>query len=361
MAQQKSQIQPDASGLRIGIAVSRYHAWATEPMQEGAVARFVRLGGDESRLTIVPAAGAWELVAAAEQLMAAELVDAVVALGVVIRGETPHFDYICQGVTQGLVELTARKGIPVGYGVLTCDTTEQVKARVGGDIGNKGADAMEAAVLSAVTKRITMAVAAECDTGGSPADPESHDCSPATPVKPHYLDQVAHRRAVRLLALQMLYQIEARHGEDLEDIEESLLQACRDPKGSFPGLWSVSSLDNEDDHKAAIDRAQAAWGVREEADRIASQLAPEWPSNRQPAIDRNIIRLCWHEMNSGAISPKAAVNEAIILAKSFGTDRSAAFVNGVLDRMLKMVLTAADTNDIGTDPPADPAPETGNS
>lgn len=336
---QLSQIQPDASGLRVGVAVSRYHAWATDSMREGAVARFVRLGGDQSCLTIVPTAGAWELIAAAEQLVESGTVDAVVALGVVIRGETPHFDYICQGVTLGLAELTVRTGVPIGFGLLTCDTAEQARARAGGAVGNKGADAMEAAVLSARTRQTLMAQAERTDSCcGDGVGAGCADSISAPEIKPHYLDQVAHRRAVRLLALQMLYQIEAREGEDLDVIKASLLQACQDPKGSFPGLWSVSSLDDEADHQRAFDTAYGAWGVREEADRIATELAPEWPSNRQPAIDRNLIRLCWHEMHTGLMSPKAAVNEAIILARSFGTDRSAAFVNGVLDRMLKMVL-----------------------
>lgn len=145
-------INPDAGSLRIGIAVSSYHKWATDKMLEGAITRWKLLGGLDDNLIVVPASGAWELVGIAKALCGMQL-DAVVALGVVIQGETPHFSYICDGVTKGLMDITVQIGKPVGYGLLTCENTQQVEARCGGAIGNKGADAMSAAVASALAIR----------------------------------------------------------------------------------------------------------------------------------------------------------------------------------------------------------------
>ena len=151
-------------------------------------------------------------------------------------------------------------------------------------------------------------------------------------------DPVAARRRVRRLALQMLYQIEARGAEDAEDIRRSLQDAADDPADTFEGPWKVPAPSDPQEHEVAFERAKGAWDSHEQADRLAEQLAPDWPTHRQPALDRNTIRPCWFEMNSTDIPPKAAVNEAIELAKSFGTDRSKAFLNGVLDRMLRGVL-----------------------
>lgn len=143
---------------------------------------------------------------------------------------------------------------------------------------------------------------------------------------------------IRRLALQMLYQLDARQGEDEESIRDSLLDAARDPGNQFAGPWAVPTVSDPEAHARAFRTALGAWGARAEADRIATSLAPEWPTHRQPVVDRNVIRLCWYEMTQGDVPPKAAVNEAVELAKEFGTDRSSAFLNGVLDRMLRRVL-----------------------
>ena len=147
------ELQSDGRDLDIGIVVSRYHAWATDRLLAGAVDRFRLLGGDEERVVIASASGAWELTGVARGMCDGDQFDGVVALGVVIQGETPHFSYICDAVTQGLTSLTVQHGIPIGFGVLTCNTREEVEARCGGAIGNKGADAMQAVVESVNTIR----------------------------------------------------------------------------------------------------------------------------------------------------------------------------------------------------------------
>lgn len=158
---------------------------------------------------------------------------------------------------------------------------------------------------------------------------------------------------IRRLALQMLYQLDARQGEDAEAIRDSLLNAARDAAGHFAGAWSVPTLNDPAAHCKAFGTALAAWNARAEADRIATSLAPEWPTHRQPVVDRNVIRLCWFEMTQGEVPPKAAVNEAIELAKEFGTDRSGAFLNGVLDRMLKRILHAGPAAEVASHEEAD--------
>ncbi len=142
-------LQPDARSLRIGIAVSRYHSWSTDKLLEGAIARFGRLGGLEDDLLVVPVSGTWELTSVVRALCESGELDGVVALGVVIQGETPHFQFICDGVTAGLTQTTVESGVPIGFGVLTCNSAEEVEARSGGEVGNKGAEALQAVVESA--------------------------------------------------------------------------------------------------------------------------------------------------------------------------------------------------------------------
>ena len=134
-----------AAGRRFAIVASRFNSRIVELLVSGAVDCLRRHGADD--ITIVRVPGAWEIPQAAEELAAAEpRFDAIVALGVVIRGETPHFDYICSSCSRGLASLSKRHRIPVGFGVLTCDTSQQAEERAGGKAGNKGWEAALAAV-----------------------------------------------------------------------------------------------------------------------------------------------------------------------------------------------------------------------
>lgn len=156
---------------------------------------------------------------------------------------------------------------------------------------------------------------------------------------------LAHPHDIRRLALQMLYQFDARGEEDIDAIKASLLEASDDPAGRYPGAWAVTSPNDPESHRRAFELAREAWLRRDVADRLASEAAPGWPTSRQPAMDRNVIRLCWHEMSGGVVPPKVAVNQAIELAKEFGTDRSAAFLNGVLDRLMRIALRSQESPD----------------
>ena len=134
-----------ANGRRFAIVASRFNSRVVELLVAGAVDCLRRHGADD--ITVVRVPGAWEIPQAAEELAAGEpRYDAIVALGVVIRGETPHFDYICSSCSRGLASLSKRHRIPVGFGVLTCDTSQQAEERAGGKAGNKGWEAAIAAL-----------------------------------------------------------------------------------------------------------------------------------------------------------------------------------------------------------------------
>ncbi len=148
-----SNSHASAEGLRIGVAVSRYHEEITSALRDGAVRRFTEAAGAPDDLEIVPAPGAYELVAICRALARRGDLDALVALGCVISGETEHDRYIAQAVAGGLAMITVETGVPIAFGVLTCRTPEQAAARAGGKRGNKGAEAMAAAIETARTVR----------------------------------------------------------------------------------------------------------------------------------------------------------------------------------------------------------------
>jgi 6,7-dimethyl-8-ribityllumazine synthase len=147
----------DASSLRIGVAVSRYHCDITDALAAGARDAFTQAGGVAERLTVVDAPGSWELTAICRAMALLEtrlnkpMFDALVALGCILTGETTHDQYIAQSITQGLTAITVETGMPIAFGVLTCQTLEQAQARAAttGDGGGKGAEAMRAAIAAA--------------------------------------------------------------------------------------------------------------------------------------------------------------------------------------------------------------------
>ena len=131
---------------RIAIIAARFNESIVERLVSGAVDALKRLGADEGQLHLVRVPGAFELPLAAQRLAKARQVDGIVALGAVIRGATPHFDYVCSECASGLGRVSLEYDMPVGFGVLTCDTIEQAVERSGTKAGNKGADAAMAMV-----------------------------------------------------------------------------------------------------------------------------------------------------------------------------------------------------------------------
>lgn len=136
----------DAAGLKLGMVVSRFNNFLTDKLVEGALDCLVRHGAthDDQAVAYVP--GALEISAAAARMVAAGKYDAVICIGAVVRGDTPHFDYVAAESSKGIAKLGMESKIPVIYGVITTDTLEQAVERAGTKAGNKGWDAAMAAI-----------------------------------------------------------------------------------------------------------------------------------------------------------------------------------------------------------------------
>lgn len=136
----------DAAGQKFGIVVSRFNSFISERLLEGAVDALVRHGAADGDITVARVPGAFEIPLTAKKLVASGKFDAVICLGAVIRGSTPHFDYVASEVSKGVAHVSLDAGIPVVFGVLTTDTIEQAVERAGTKAGNKGFDAAVTAI-----------------------------------------------------------------------------------------------------------------------------------------------------------------------------------------------------------------------
>jgi 6,7-dimethyl-8-ribityllumazine synthase len=132
--------------MRIGVVVSKWNAFVTDPLRDGALETLRMYGLSEQDVVLAECPGAFEIPTVAKALLEIGSIDGVVALGAVIRGDTPHFEYVCEAVSSGLGRLGLDTGKPVIFGVLTTDTIEQAKERAGGPMGNKGSEAAAACV-----------------------------------------------------------------------------------------------------------------------------------------------------------------------------------------------------------------------
>ncbi|MFC1501345.1 6,7-dimethyl-8-ribityllumazine synthase [Elusimicrobiota bacterium] len=135
-----------ATGKKFGIVVSRFNEFLTNKLVEGAVDSLVRHGADEKDLETVWVPGAFEIPSIAQKLLNSGKYDAVICLGCVIKGDTPHFDYVAAEVSKGVAQIGLNSAVPVVFGVLTTDTIEQAIERAGTKSGNKGADAAQNAI-----------------------------------------------------------------------------------------------------------------------------------------------------------------------------------------------------------------------
>ncbi len=136
----------DATRLRFAIVVGRFNHLISARLLEGCNAELARRGENDDDVHVTWGPGDFEIPLAARTFAASGRYDAIIALGVVIRGGTPHFDYVCQGVTDGVREVMRDTSVPVAFGVLTVDDVDQALERAGGEHGNKGAEAALAAV-----------------------------------------------------------------------------------------------------------------------------------------------------------------------------------------------------------------------
>ena len=135
-----------ATGLKVAIVVARFNQFITDRLLDGAVDAFTRHGGNAADLEVVRVPGAFELPLVARRLAEGGRYDGVVALGAVIRGDTPHFEYVSSAAAGGLAAVMNETGVPIGFGLLTTNTLEQAIDRAGAKAGNKGSEAMLTAV-----------------------------------------------------------------------------------------------------------------------------------------------------------------------------------------------------------------------
>ncbi|MDO8281507.1 MAG: 6,7-dimethyl-8-ribityllumazine synthase [Thermodesulfovibrionia bacterium] len=138
--------QLQAKGLKFGIVVSRFNDFINNKLLEGALDALLRHGAAEGDIDIVKVPGAFEIPLAAKILAAKKTYDAVICLGTIIRGATPHFEYVASGAAKGVASASLETGVPISFGVLTTDNIEQAVERAGSKSGNKGWDAALVAI-----------------------------------------------------------------------------------------------------------------------------------------------------------------------------------------------------------------------
>ena len=145
---------PNAKSFRFGIVVSEWNPEITENLQKGAIETLLDCGATKENIISWDVPGSFELVYGCKKMIATQQVDAIIAIGNVIQGETKHFDFVCEGVTQGIVDLNIKYDIPVIFCVLTDNTKQQSLDRSGGKLGNKGTECAVAAIKMAALKNI---------------------------------------------------------------------------------------------------------------------------------------------------------------------------------------------------------------
>jgi len=145
--------QLTAAGLKFAIVVSRFNGFVSERLLAGALDALARTGGAADQIEIVKVPGSWELPVVVAELARQKRHDAIICLSAIIRGETPHFDYLASEAVKGIGHAAASSGVPVAFGVLTCNTLEQAIDRAGAKSGNKGFDAAMAAIEMATLMR----------------------------------------------------------------------------------------------------------------------------------------------------------------------------------------------------------------
>lgn len=133
-------------GKHIGIIVSRFNQFITEKLLSGAIDALTRSGINETEIEIMHVPGSFEIPLVAKRALISKRFDALICLGTVIRGETPHFDYVANEVSKGIAQLGIEHGVPVIYGIITADSTDQAIERAGNKMGNKGFTAAQAAI-----------------------------------------------------------------------------------------------------------------------------------------------------------------------------------------------------------------------
>ena len=304
---------------RYAVVVSKYNSDVTDRLCEAALNTLTQHGVADQKIMVVPVPGSFEIPVVAEQLARSGHYDAIVCLGAVIQGETTHHEYINHQVAEGIRTAAQRTGIPVAFGVLTCQNLELALERAGGKMGSKGHEAAMAALETLATLRAIgepVEAAPETDDegedGGEDEDEDEEDAKMAD-------DQPdPRRRRAREAALQALYQVDLN-----PDMPPAALTEFLDGELSDPQLRAFAG--------------QIVKGVstrRVELDKLINSYSENWSLSRMAGTDRNILRLAAWELLHSDVPFRVVLDEAVELAKTFGDARSPDFVNGVLDALV---------------------------
>jgi len=135
-----------SKGLKYGIIVSRFNSFITDRLLEGAVDALQRSGVTDDEITVYKVPGAFEIPLVAKKMSESKKYDAIICLGAVIRGETPHFDFVASEVSKGIAQLNLQYSLPITYGIITADNTDQAVERAGNKMGNKGFSSAQSAI-----------------------------------------------------------------------------------------------------------------------------------------------------------------------------------------------------------------------
>ena len=291
-----------AKGFRFAIVVARFNDFITDRLLAGALEALSSAEIASDDVTVLRVPGSYEIPIAAQRAAETGRFDGVICLGCVIRGETPHFEYIAQAVSHGLTHAAAATGVPMAFGVLTTNSAEEALARVPAGPGNKGWEAamagVEMATLHRAARRRTTRRPAVIDSGTG----------------------WQWARQSRDVAIQMLYQWEVGR-LSVPEVAES--------------FWRIGEIDESIPERARERAAELVRGTVEQVgriDRILEEASRNWRLDRMPVIDRLILRLGIYELLHDPDTPPAVViDEAIELARRFSTEEAVPFVNGVLD------------------------------
>ncbi len=311
------------------MVVAKYNSDITDRLCQAALTTLTQYGVADNNIVVVPVPGSFEISLVANRLAQSGNFDAVVCLGAVIQGETTHHEYINHQVAEGITNAALQSGVPVAFGVLTCQNLELALDRAGGKMGNKGHEAALAALETLATLRAidevgtnevrnesedaagTTEMAGSAETEMDAEDEEQTEEMPEDRPDPR-------RRRARETALQALYQL--------------------DINPDMPPVALVEFLDSElNDPQLRAFAGQIVKGVttrQNDLDERIQSHSDNWSLDRMAGTDRNIIRLATWELLYSDVPFRVILDEAVELAKTFGDARSPDFVNGVLDALV---------------------------
>jgi 6,7-dimethyl-8-ribityllumazine synthase len=335
---ERLEVSPNSRpGDRFAVVVAKYNSDITDRLCQAALTTLTQHGVADNNIVVVPVPGSFEISLVANRLAHSGKFDAVVCLGAVIQGETTHHEYINHQVAEGISNAAVQSGVPVAFGVLTCQNLELALDRAGGKMGNKGHEAALAALETLATLRAIDEVGTNEarnereEATGTTETAESAETTETAETENDAQDDEdtetgemlqdrpdPRRRRARETALQALYQVDINPDMPPAALVEFLDSELGDPQlRAFAGqiVKGVTTRRNDLD------------------DRIQSH-SDNWSLNRMAGTDRNIIRLATWELLYSDVPFRVILDEAVELAKTFGDARSPDFVNGVLDALV---------------------------